>query len=238
MEFSTLFKILLIVIFFVGMILYATGRLSYAIDGFHNHDNDNNNCPDLLIQNGEMFYLYNSKAPTVKGSNPKVFTKLSDYAEFVSQNPSCPVLFLQKGSDTQGNDIYKIRGGTPMNPSNYNGLDQIPPLANGEKIINIKPIGNVRVSPLNDNPIMLNPPYNNYNTNGYSPFDPHGYEVGRFNSQDLIHISGELLPVSPYANDANWGGVDYTEEQVNSGKYIGNEVYRPIFSNTTRVINA
>lgn len=237
MEFSTLFKIILIIIFFIGMFLYATGRLSSAIDGFDNSTNGNgNDCPDLLIQNGEMFYLYNSKAPTVKGSNPKVFSKLSDYANFVSENPNCPVLFLQKGSDTQGNDIYNVRAGTPLNTWNYNGIDQIPAIMNGEKIINIKPIGNVRVSPYSNNAITQNPPYNNYNVNGYTPFDPRNIDIGRFTPQDLIQISGELLPVSDSPTDSNWGGAEYTAQQVNSGKYIGNEVYRPIFSNTTKLL--
>jgi hypothetical protein len=207
------------------MFLYAFDRLSPSIDGF-----DNNNCPDLLIQNGEQYYLYNTKAPTVRGSNPKVFPKLSDYARFVDENPSCPVLFLQKGSDTQGNDVYKIRGGTPMNMHDYNGIDQTPPLANG--IANIKTIGKVRTTPLVDTTLQ-HPPYNQYNKNGYTPFDPRGHDIGRFNPLDAIHISGELLPVSDNPTDSNWGGTKYTEEQVNSGKYIGNEVYRPIFSNVS-----
>lgn len=226
MDFSILFKILLIIIFFVGMILYATDRLKLGIDGFKN--NNDNDCPDLLIQNGEIYYLYNSKKPNVKGSNPRVFSKLSDYEKFVLENPSCPVLYLQKVNDTQGKDVYKIRGGTPMNLSSYNGFDQIPPLANGEKILNIKTIGPVKtINYIDAN--LNNPPYN---MNQYNAFDPYGYDIGRFDQLDAIHISERILPVSTSANDTNWGGTEYTEERVNAGDFLNNEVYRPVYSKT------
>jgi len=214
------------------MYLYAFGKLSPALDGYRNNDSNTNsdtNCPDLLIQDGEEYFLYNTKAPTVKGSNPKVFSKLKDYANFVSANPSCPVLFLQKGSDTQGKDVYNVRGGTPMNMGNYNGLDETSPLANA-----YKNRGQNNTVPYVD-ATLQNPPYNAYNTPGYAGFDPRGYDVGRFNPLDAIHISGELLPVSDSPTDPNWGGPKYTEQQVNAGKYIGNEVYRPVFSGGNNV---
>lgn len=227
MYFSILCKILLIIIFCMSIFLYMTDRLLPIIDGFdNNNNNDNNKCPDLLIQNGEQFYLYNSKAPTIKGSNPIIFSKLSDYGDFISKNPNCPVLFLQKSSNTQGNDVYNVRGGTPMNSWNYNGIGQTPPLANGNN--------NIRIVPFVDS-ILQNPPYNSYNTPGYAGFDPRGFDVGRFNPLDAIHISGELLPISDSPTDPNWGGIKYTAEQVNSGKYINNEVYRPNLSGGSNV---
>ena len=226
MVFYILLKILLIIILLLTIFLYATNRLPFNIDGFDNNIND---CPDLLIQNGEQFYLYNSKSPTIKGVNPKVFNKLSDYANFVNEHPSCPVLFLQKGYDTQGNDVYNVRGGNPMNSWKYNGINESPPLADGiiRKVFNNQP---VRTAPLVD-ATLQNPPFNQYNKSGYSAFDPYGFDVGRFTPLDLIHISEEILPVSDSASDPNWGGAKHTEQQINGGKYIGNEVYRPIFAN-------
>jgi hypothetical protein len=223
------FIIMLAFLFLIGLYLYATDKLIYATEGYNNptsplNSPTNNNCPDLLIQNGEQFYLYNSKAPTVNNVNPLVFAKLSDYANYVNQNPGCPVLFLQKGSDTQGNDNYNIRGGTPMNTWQNNGMDPTPPLANGQRAP-----PNVRTVPFVDANLQ-HPPFNAYNTPGYAPFDPHGFDVGRFNPLDAIHVSGELLPVSDSPTDPNWGGTEYTAQMVNSGKYIDNEVYRPIFS--------
>jgi hypothetical protein len=216
--------ILIIIILIIGNYLLINGRLLPKIDGFEN----NSGCPDLLIQNGEQYFLYNSKAPTEKGKNPISFSKLSDYANFVSANPSCPVLFLQKGNDTQGKDTYTVRGGTPMNTSTFNGMDQTAPLANanGTRGGNNN---NLRTVPLVDSTLQ-NPPYNAYNKPGYAAFDPYGFDIGRFNPLDAIHISGELLPVSDSPTDPNWGGPEYTTQIVNSGKYVGNEVYRPIFS--------
>ena len=70
-------------------------------------------CPDILIQQGNKIYLYNSKKATVPGVNPILFENLESYVEFLnwqkSQNISCPVLYLQHSFDTQGNEAYKIR---------------------------------------------------------------------------------------------------------------------------------
>jgi hypothetical protein len=232
---TTIKIILIIVIIFSGILLFLTGKFSLP-EGLTNQPNTIT-CPDLLIQNGENYFLYNSKAPTVKGINPLVFTKLSDYADYVSANPSCPVLFLQKGSDAQGNDIFNVRPGTPLNTGSYNGLDQTPPLANGNlsrtfsKIFGNQPI--LTTSFVDST--LQNPPYNQYNTPGYAAYDPRGFDVGRFNPLDAIHLSGELLPVSDSPSDSNWGGTEYTERQVESGKYIGNEVYKPNLSGGSRM---
>jgi hypothetical protein len=235
MDFLFGFKILLIIIIVIsGIILFSNGRLWPGKDGFTNRsiDNGNQNCPDLLIQNGEQFYLYNSKAPTVKGHNPMIFSKLSDYANFVNSNPSCPVLFLQKGTDTQGNDVYNVRGGTPMKTWQYNGIHQNAPIVDGGMFSNFLKGDFIRTTPFLNNSVDSKV----FNQYGFAPYDAYGFDVGRFTPLDAISHSQELLAKSDSANDANWAGETYTQEQVDSGKYILNEVYRPNLSNTTRIV--
>ena len=85
------------------------------------------------------------------------------------------------------------------------------------------------------------PFFNNYadgkifNQYGFAPYDAYGFDVGRFTPLDAISHTQELQEKSDSANDANWGGETYTQQQVDSGKYILNEVYRPNLSNSTRV---
>ena len=73
----------------------------------------NQRCPNMLIQIGSNYYLYNSNLAKVPGVNPVRFNNLEEYVEFIdwqkSQGIKCPVLYLQKTYDTQGTSIYKIR---------------------------------------------------------------------------------------------------------------------------------
>jgi len=36
-------------------------------------------CPDLLIDSGGTFYLYNSKMPEIPSLNPMIFSSLDEY---------------------------------------------------------------------------------------------------------------------------------------------------------------
>lgn len=73
----------------------------------------NDNCPDVLIQKGAAFFLYNSKRANVPGINPIRFETLEEYVEFTewqrSQGILCPVLYLQHAYDAQGEPVYKAR---------------------------------------------------------------------------------------------------------------------------------
>ena len=92
----TTFIFLLILVFLIGLYFYAKG----GHEGFTNNQKDGPRCPNLLIQKGSRFYLYNSKLAQVPGVNPVEFNNLEDYTEFLdwqrSQNIRCPVLFLQE----------------------------------------------------------------------------------------------------------------------------------------------
>jgi hypothetical protein len=127
--------LLTIILFLAGLYFYIKHNYIIQESTYEGMENNNNNtniktngkgCPDILVQEGSKFYLYNSKVVKVPGVNPVVFNNLEDYVEFIewqrSQNINCPVLFLQQTLDAQGNSVYKIRpsptnlqGGLPPN---------------------------------------------------------------------------------------------------------------------------
>jgi hypothetical protein len=129
----TTVTLLLIILFLAGLYFYI--KHNYIIieptcEGMQNNEkgsiNNGKGCPDVLIQEGSKFYLYNSRVIKVPGVNPIVFNNLEDYVEFIewqrSQNINCPVLYLQQTLDAQGNSVYKVRpsvtnlqGGIPPN---------------------------------------------------------------------------------------------------------------------------
>jgi hypothetical protein len=98
------------------------------------------NCPDVLIQKGSAFFLYNSKRASVPGINPIRFESLEEYTEFTewqrSQGILCPILYLQHAYDAQGEPVYKARpsptnlqGGQPdyvVTPGDLPGMQEIP----------------------------------------------------------------------------------------------------------------
>lgn len=68
-------------------------------------------CPDILIEKGGRYNLYNSKRAAVPGVNPITFEHLEDYTEFIKWQRAngihCPVLYLKEIYNTQDNPIYK-----------------------------------------------------------------------------------------------------------------------------------
>jgi hypothetical protein len=112
------------------MINFNNETESNILEGYINPTNKGFKCPDVLVQKGKRFFLYNSKLAKVPGVNPIEFQNLEDYTEFIdwqrSQGIRCPVLFLQFSYNAQGDPTYKIRpsptdlqGGLPSNPASY-----------------------------------------------------------------------------------------------------------------------
>jgi len=64
----------------------------------------------------------------------------------------------------------------------------------------------------------------NYNTNMYAGFDPTSQYVGVYTNLDQIHESTSYSELSDNPMDANWGGVLYTKQAVESGKYDENVI--------------
>ena len=57
----TLFTFLLIVVFLIGLYFYAKNGDAKYSEGFTVDTPRKPKCPDMLIQKGSRFYLYNSK---------------------------------------------------------------------------------------------------------------------------------------------------------------------------------
>jgi hypothetical protein len=222
------FIIFLVIAFLVGAYVYATIDLKQMIlklEGMEDryppsHDTPPSEepvCPDLLIQRGKLLYLYNSQIEEKAGENPKVFNNLDEYVNHLEKQKiagkSCPVLFLQQETNTQGQDVYRVRP-SPTNPQPQLPLTSsllIPP---NKKIVNVADASRE----------------NGYNTGMYAGFDPYGQYIGKHTDVDLIHESTEKQKISDNPMDLNWGGVLYTQDQVNAGKYVDNQVTRPNYT--------
>lgn len=225
----TSLSFLFILVFLIGLYFYAKGSDPEYLEGLTNNNNSANSgirCPNLLIQKGSRFYLYNSKVAKVPGVNPVEFDNLEDYTEFLdwqhSQGIRCPVLYLQETYDAQGNPVYKVR---PSVSEPQAGLPPSIASSTGD-IINESSLGdpNALAYP---NPTLLvdatrnDPPYNK---NSYPAYDETSYYVGTTTPLDAMNISQEKSGVSPNPMDPNWGGSQYTQDLVNKGYYKENEV--------------
>jgi hypothetical protein len=227
----TLMTYLFILVFLIGLYFYAKGTDSKYSEGLTNNTSNGPRCPDLLIQKGARFYLYNSKVAQVPGVNPIEFENLEDYTEFLdwqrSQNIRCPVLYLQETYDAQGNRVYKSRpsvsepqAGLPPSAAAPVGIaSQVPPMMESA----LEPVGDQAYP----NPTLLvdatrnDPPYNQ---GSYPAYDQTSYYIGTTTPLDTMNMKQEKAPTSPDPMDDNWGGSDYTQGLVDKGYYKDNEV--------------
>ena len=225
----TVLSFLFILVFLIGLYFYAKCSDPNYLEGLTNNNNSSNTgirCPNLLIQKGARFYLYNSKVAKVPGVNPVEFDNLEDYTEFLdwqrSQGIRCPVLYLQETYDAQGNPVYKAR---PSVSEPQAGLPPSIASSTGD-IIQESTLGdsNALAYP---NPTLLvdatrnDPPYNK---NSYPAYDETSYYIGTTTPLDVMDMSQEKSGVSPNPMDPNWGGSEYTQELVDKGYYKENEV--------------
>jgi hypothetical protein len=222
--------LLAIIVFMIGIYFYARCADPKYAEGFTNQ-NYQPRCPNLLIQKGSKFYLYNSKLAQVPGVNPIEFDNLEDYTEFLdwqrSQGIRCPVLYLQSSYDAQGNRVYKARpsvsepqAGLPPSTAAPMGIaSQVSPMMESS----LEPVGDDAYP----NPTKLvdathnDPPYN---WKGYPAYDQTSYYVGTTTPLDMMNIKQEQAKVSPDPMDPNWGGSAYTQSLVDKGYYKQNEV--------------
>ena len=225
----TSLSFLFILVFLIGLYFYAKCSDPEYVEGLTNNNNNANSgirCPNLLIQKGSKFYLYNSKVAKVPGVNPVEFDNLEDYTEFLdwlrSQGIRCPVLYLLETYDAQGNPVYKAR---PSVSEPQAGLPPSIASSTGD-VINETSLGypNALAYP---NPTLLvdatrnDPPYNK---NSYPAYDETSYYVGTTTPLDAMDIAQEKSGVSPNPMDPNWGGSQYTQELIDKGYYKENEV--------------
>jgi hypothetical protein len=200
----TLLKILFfIVIFLGGLYLYTNYANTTNLEGLTTMDGELR-CPNLLIQKGSKYFLYNTKIAKVPGVNPIEFNNLEEYVEFLEWQRGagirCPVLYLQNSYDAQGERVYKIR---PSVTELQGGLPPTTPVTLPIQVVN----GTQSTTPSNKENIP------NYEQTTY-------YTTPN-NSLDKTN---ENLLFSANPMDDNWGGAAYTEALVNSGYYAGDEV--------------
>jgi len=227
----TLLTYLFILVFLIGLFFYAKCADPKYAEGLTNNISNGSRCPNILIQKGSRFYLYNSRLAQVPGVNPVEFDNLEDYTEFLdwqrSQGIRCPVLYLQETYDAQGNKVYKVRpsvsepqAGLPPSIMAPIGIaSQVPPIVEPA----LDPVG----EPAYPNPTLLvdatrnDPPYNE---NSYPGYDQTSYYIGTTTPLDAMDIVTENANVSPNAMDPNWGGAAYTQSLVDQGYYKEDEV--------------
>lgn len=227
-----LFLIFLLMSFAVGAYVHSTMDLKYMIqrsegmvesreDASANKPTEEDaECPDVLVQRGTALHLYNSKKPYVEGKNPVVFKNLEEYSAYLNtQTKSCPILFLQRENDAQNHDIYRVR------PSPYNPFAGVP--ANSALL---KPYDGTVVDAIDASR------ENGYNQNMYPGFDSQGLYIGRVTEVDVIHNSTQNEQTSDNPMDSNWGGVLYTQQKIEEGKYVGNEVTPTHYPNARTVV--
>ena len=202
----TLLNFLILLVFLCGIYFYAKTADPNYYEGLTN--NNGLRCPNILIQKGARFYLYNSKVAKVPGVNPVEFDNLEEYTEFLdwqrSQGIRCPVLYLQQSYDAQGNEVYKSRPGV------------------SEQQGGLPPSG-----PVYPNPTLLVDATQNdpsYNINSYPAHDQTSYYVGTTTPLDKMNQQKENLLYSDDPMDPNWGGIEYTQNLVDQGYYKDNEV--------------
>lgn len=226
MIFKNIFILFLFVVFFVGAYLYSIGELTEAFNPI-DLGSSSSSCPDMLINTGDVLLLYNSKLPEEAGINPLPLYNLDEYINYVNMQKkkgiNCPVLYLQKESNAQGQDVYNIRD-NPFNPQNNNVIVSLP---KKQVMMNFPPslLAN-NSSP--ENPVKIgdasrqDPPYNKGMYAGYDPLDLY---IGQYTDLDALHDSTERnARISDNPMDSNWGGVMHTQRAIESGKYDENNV--------------
>ena len=172
-------------------------------------------CPDMLVNEGGKYKLFFSNAASVDGANPVVFDSLQEYTDYqqaqVNAGRACPPpIYSQKEEDAQGKEVYR------MYSSPYSVDGGLPALP-------IEVRDTVDAS-------RENPPYN---ANQYAGIASLDMDEGVYTQLDQIHDQTKRDNKCPSYNamDSNWGGVDYSQAAVQSGKFADNEVFVPLYPN-------
>lgn len=237
---------IIITVFIVSMIFYLMYGNGTMREGFSNY-----RCPNVLVQKGKDYFLFNTKLAKIPGVNPLQFSSLEDYKEFMewqrSQGINCPILYVQQSFDAQGNEVYQQR----PNPLDLQGgLGSVPSMTatgtgsgSGSGSGSFDDIDLSRLKLSNDEMGLYgsgsgtgNPPTTllfdagrsdpPYNKGHYPSFDPQNQYIGEFTPLDQMNVDSEGQKYSADPMDPNWGGPEYSQQLVHQGHYKDNEVYR------------
>lgn len=212
---KTIFQMFLILIFVIGLYVYASGNLDISTVVSEGMEEGGELCPDTLVNKGDRIIMFHSSTPdkTIE------FKDIDEYSVYhyakKAAGKDCPVLYLQLESNTQGEDVYRVR----PSPFDQEGGTQptVPIIDSTGHTDKTRPVNIIDAS-------RMNAPFNQGN---YPGFDPTGLYVGVYTNVDKVHESTEQVPVSDNPMDTNWGGVLFTQKAIQSGKYKDNEVTRP-----------
>lgn len=145
-------------------------------------------CPTTMIKDGQRILVYDPKLAKVPGVNPIVFNNLDEYKEYVKWQKknklNCPILFLEKTFDTQGNEMYQIKQSFDTD---------IPTGAMNHSL----PVINKTTTAIN----LLNKDDSYFNSNSYPPYpyDKDNQEIGNVGKSEIIL----------YPNSENLNPIDY-----------------------------
>jgi hypothetical protein len=215
-----IFIIFLICTFLLGLYVTVYWDISVNLKPKENMENsDDSSCPNMLIQKGNSLLLYNTNKPE-DDTNPLSFFNLDEYINYLEiqkkKGNTCPVLYLQQENNAQGDDVYRVR------PSPFDlqgGLQHDPEQVNDA------------IQKVND-ASRANPPYNK---DQYHGFDPTGQHIGVYTNVDAIHDSTNAKKISDNPMDSKWAGITYTQQMIDSGKYVDNEIVKPSLFNAKTV---
>lgn len=218
-----LFLSFLILVFLAGMYVISTYGKK---EGFSNTKNEGSDCPDLLVQRGNVLMLYNTNKPIVDGENPIPFFTLDDYIRYLETQRKngtvCPVLYLQQEYNTQGQGVYRMR------PSPFDTQGGLPAMVTTDTTNSAVPEQITKYLDAS----RENAPYNAGN---YAGFDPQGLHIGVYTDIDQLHDSTKTDSISDNPMDPNWAGVTYTQQMVDSGKYEENNISKPVLFTANNV---
>lgn len=222
----------------IGVIIFLGGIHFYAK---YATVSKSSRCPNILMQIGSKYFLYNSKLAQVPGVNPIEFNTLEDYTDFLKWQQTvgikCPVLHVQKTYDAQGNRVFKLR---PSATDLQGGLPPAPPpyIASKEVSTNVINKSTVPTGTCGKSSAQVPGHSRNILSQLWSNIKDIPTKLttaptlGRNDYVNKIEYPADLLPCPEPAfkefsddpMDVNWGGEDYTEKSIKSGKYAGSEI--------------
>lgn len=162
---------------------------------------DNESCENILVREGNLLYLKNTKEPEIPGVNPKIFSNYSEYKKYsryqMNKGKKCPVLVIQNIETTQGQTSEKVFADDSTTHT-MPGL----PFINNEVEIERELVS----ASLETNP------------NSYPGSDPSRFDNGVDTPLDKMFHSKDSK--SPNPMDTNWGGPTFSDEEIMSGHVI------------------
>jgi hypothetical protein len=146
--------------------------------------------------------------------------------------PTCGNVLLKRGEHIY---LYNTNDTSDAIPLHFNNLDEYVQYVESQRSQNIfkkisspheltqRPVGFVQ--PVIDSSRTSK----TFNVDLYPGFDPHGQDIGVYNELDKIHGSTAQSANSDNAMDPNWGGVEHTENAIESGKYDDRRVTKATY---------